>query len=431
MESTEPAGADATAPYFFLSYAHIPSVRPDEPDPDLWVHRLFRDLCEHIRNLTAHPGAPGFMDRSMQAGQIWTEELADALGGCRVLVPLYSPRYFISPWCGREWAAFSDRRVRHRDPEARGTPSAIVPALWAPVPDRRLPDCVKEVQYAQPELGDRYRTFGLYGLAKLHAFRRDYQKAVLHLARRIVEVGENVIVERGDPDGLSTAPDAFTAPPGTPSPAGRRLRISVAAGCLGRLPEGRSTQYYGPTALHWNPYHPASDQPLAQVAAGIATRLDFRADVSEFDHRAAPADAPEVLLIDRWLLRDPDHRTRLGEYDTGDGPPVGLVVPWNDDDPDGDESEHELAAQLDATLPRRVRQGREACRAAVRGVPDERSFREVLPRVVRWAEGQYLRRAQSRTPPGQATPRFRLGASGGWAPAPHPEDEKEAHDERA
>lgn len=424
-------GTDVNAPYFFLSYAHIPPVRPDEPDPDVWVHRLFRDLCDHIRNLTAHPGAPGFMDRSMQAGQIWTDELAGSLGGCRVFVPLYSPRYFISPWCGREWAAFTDRPAHHRDPEARGTPSAIVPALWAPVPDRGLPGCVQEVQYTQPELGDRYRTFGLYGLAKLHAFRRDYQKAVLHLARRIVEVGENVIVEPGVPDVLSTAHDAFAAPPGVPSPAGRRLRISVAAGSLGRLPEGRSTRYYGPTALHWNPYHPVSDQPLAQVAAGIATRLDFRADVGEFDHRAVPADAPEVLLLDRWLLRDPDHRARLGAYDTGDGPPVGLAVPWNDDDPDGDETEHELAAHVDATLPRRVRQGREACRAAVRGVPDERSFREVLPRVVRWAESQYLRTAEPRTPAGQATPRFRLGAADGRPPAPHPEDSKETHDERA
>ncbi|SNX65178.1 FxsC-like protein [Streptomyces sp. TLI_55] len=430
MEPTEPAGADATAPYFFLSYAHIPSARPEEPDPDLWVHRLFRDLCEHIRNLTAHPGAPGFMDRSMRAGQIWSDELAESLGGCRVFVPLYSPRYFISPWCGKEWAAFGERRACHRDPETRGRPSAIVPALWAPVPDRRLPDCVKEVQYAHPELGDRYRTFGLYGLAKLHAFRRDYQKAVLHLARRIVEVGESVVVERGAPDGLHTAHDAFAGPPSAVAPAGRRLRISVAAGSLGRLPEGRSARYYGPTPLHWNPYHPASDQPLAQVAAGIAARLDFRADVSEFDDRSAPADAPEVLLLDRWVLRDPGHRTRLGTYDSGDGPPVGLVVPWNDDDPDGDETEHELAAQLDATLPRRARQGRDACRAAVRGVPDERSFREVLPRVVRWAEGQYLRSARPVTPAGQALPRFRLGASGGWATAPHPEDEKEAHDER-
>ncbi|MFH0515876.1 TIR-like protein FxsC [Streptomyces sp. M41] len=434
MEPTRPAGGDATAPYFFLSYAHMPRTRPDEPDPDLWVHRLFRDLCEHISNLTAHPGAPGFMDRSMQAGQIWTDELADSLGGCRVFVPLYSPRYFISPWCGKEWAAFGDRRARHLDPGEPGTPSAIVPALWSPVPERRLPDCVRGVQYTHPELGDRYRTFGLYGLGKLRSFRGDYQKAVLRLAMRIVEVGESVHVERGRREGLSSAYDAFSAPPAAVPPSGRRLRISVAAGCLRRLPEGRSPHYYGPSPLDWNPYRPASDRPLAQVAAGIAARLAFRADVCEFDHTSAPADAPEVLLLDRWVLRDPEHRTRLNEFDSSDRPPTGLVVPWNHDDPDGDDTELELAAQQDTTLPRRVRHGREASRPAVRGVPDERSFHEVLPRVVHWAEGQYLRRAQARPPAGQSTPRFRLGG-----PDPHDdgpqehrhEAEKAGHDERA
>ncbi|MBT1090610.1 TIR-like protein FxsC [Streptomyces sp. Tu102] len=434
MELTEATGEDPTAPYFFLSYARIPRTRPDDPDPDLWVHRLFHDLCEHIRNLTAHPGAPGFMDRAMQAGQIWSDELAESLGGCRVFVPLYSPRYFISPWCGKEWGAFTERRARHREQDERGTPSAIVPALWSPVPDRRLPDCVREVQYTHPELGDRYRTFGLYGLAKLRSFRSDYQKAVLRLAMRIVDVGESVVLERGARGGLSTAHDAFGAPPAGAPPSGRRLRISIAAGCLDELPEGRSPHYYGPTPLDWNPYRPASDRPLAEVAAGIAARLDFRPDVAEFDHTSAPADAPEVLLLDRWVLRDPQQRARLREFDGNDRPPTGLVVPWNDDDPDGDDTEHELAAQVDATLPRRVRQAREASRPAVRGVPDERSFQEVLPRVVHWAEGQFLRRARPRTSSGQVTPRFRLGAPDGpnsYVGEHRPGAEKEDQNERA
>lgn len=433
MEPTESAGApDTIAPYFFLSYAHIPPARADEPDPDLWVHRLFRDLCEHIRNLTAHPGTPGFMDRSMRVGEVWSDELADSLGACRVFVPLYSPRYFTSPWCGKEWAAFGDRHACHRDPEERGTPSAIVPALWSPVPDRGLPDCVRSVQYAAPELGERYRKFGLYGLAKLHSFRSDYQKAVLHLAMRIVEVGESVVVERGPRGSLSAARDAFAAPPATILPGERRLRIRVAAGSLGHLPEGRSPQYYGPTPLHWNPYRLSSNHSLAQAAAHIAARLDFRADVSEFDHTAEPADAPEVLLLDRWLLCDAEHRARLGEFDSSDHPPIGLVVPWNGEDPDGDDIEHELAAQLEITLRRRVRQGREACRSAVRGVPDERAFHEVLPHVVYWAQAQYLRRAQPLTPPpGPIVPRFRLGVHDGWSPGRYPAADKETHDEPA
>ncbi|WP_425245566.1 TIR-like protein FxsC [Streptomyces sp. NEAU-NA10] len=404
----EPTGEDATAPYFFLSYAHMPRDGLNNGNPDLWVHRLFDELCEHIRNMTAHPGAPGYMDRSIRAGEIWRHELAHSLAGCRVFVPLYSPRYFISSWCGREWTAFGSRPARYRVEGQRGLPSAVVPALWAPVPSHRLPDCVREVQYTHPELGERYRTFGLYGLAKLRSFRSDYQKAVLHLARRIVEVGESVVVERGAPDGLAAAHDAFAPPVPAKPTTGRSLRISVAAGSLNRLPEGRSPDYYGPSPLDWNPYHPASDQPLAQVAAGIAERLAFRPDLREFDHTADAADGPEVLLLDRWVLRDAEHRARLGEFDGSDRPPTGLVVPWNETDPDSDEAEYALAAHAEAALPRRMRQGRQACRPAVRGVPDHRSFSEVLPHVVHWAEGEYLKRAQPRPPSGPSPERFRL-----------------------
>lgn len=407
VEPTEHLG-DATAPYFFLSYARMPQDGSGSVNPDLWVHRLFQELCEHIKHMTAHPGAPGFMDGSIRTGQIWSSELGDSLARCRVFVPLYSPRYFISSWCGKEWAAFSSRPARHVDAEQPGDPSGVVPALWSPVPDRRLPESVREVQYIHPELGQRYRTLGLYGLAKLRAFRSDYEKAVLHLARRIVDVGDSVVVEHGDRAGLSTAPDAFAAAPTKTSTTGRTLRISVAAASLNRLPEGRTPDYYGPSAVDWNPYHPASGRPLARIAADIAESLEFRPDVREFDHTAGPAEGPEVVLLDRWVLRDPEHRSALGEFDSSDLPPTGLVVPWNENDPDSDEAEYELAAQAEATLPRRIRLGRQACRPAVRGVPDHKTFDQVLPDVVQWAEGEYRKRAQPRPPAGQGTERFRL-----------------------
>ncbi|MFE2424424.1 TIR-like protein FxsC [Streptomyces hokutonensis] len=206
----------ASGPYFFLSYARAPTDESDVSDPNLWVHHLFRDLCEHVDSLTAYDGMPGFMDRSMSAGQLWSDELARSLSTCRVFVPLYSPRYFISRWCGQEWAAFASRRTRFREPEAGGRPSAIVPAVWSPVPAHRLPDVVKDIQYVTPHLGHRYREYGLYGLSKVRSFRSDYERAVLALAQRIVEVGESVVVAPGSLDSLSRAPDAFTGLGGHP-----------------------------------------------------------------------------------------------------------------------------------------------------------------------------------------------------------------------
>src|SRR5271170_6503468 len=118
-------------PYFFLSYARTPKRDPTEKeDPDRWVYKLYRDLCDVILQLTdARPEEAGFMDRENKLGTEWSPELVNALQRCRVFVPLYSRRYFESSYCGKEWFAFARREVTTA---ARGgdVASAIVPALW-------------------------------------------------------------------------------------------------------------------------------------------------------------------------------------------------------------------------------------------------------------------------------------------------------------
>ncbi|MGW2050264.1 TIR-like protein FxsC [Streptomyces sp. NPDC001858] len=198
-----------TGPYFHLSYAHTPTSDFDDADPNRWVHQLFRDLCGHIRNLTSLPEPIGFMHRSLGAAHRWNHDLADSLAGCRVFVPLYSPRYFNSVWCSKEWSAFAQRTAGFRAEDRRGAPGAIVPALWTPVEARRIPEPARYIQYLPPELDDRYRAYGLYGLMKLSAYRNHYQRAVFELARRIVDAGENVTVEPVRRVDFTTLPDAF------------------------------------------------------------------------------------------------------------------------------------------------------------------------------------------------------------------------------
>lgn len=411
-------GAGAAGPYFFLSYAHTPSDGVDDSDPNLWVRRLYRDLCGHITNMTTVSGdRAGFMDGSMRTGQDWPTSLAESLAACRVFVPLYSPRYFISPWCGKEWAVFSRRQALYQGEKRSGMPSAVVPALWSPVRDNQLPQQVRSVQYAHPELGQRYQMFGLYGLVKVRSFRADYERAVLHLARRIVEVGETVMVEPGDHRHLDAVDDAFAPEIAVPSPTGRTLRITVAAGSLDRLPTGRSPVYYGATPLHWNPFHPESAQPLAAIAASIVEGLNYRVVVREFDDKSEASDCPEVLLLDRWVLRDPKHRARLSELDAGHRPSTGLVIPWNSADPTDQAVHNDLAAHLDATLPRAAERERRGGRATALSVPDLRSFRALLPQVVEAAANSYLHSVGASLS-GGSTPRFKLGAAGAPAGGP-------------
>ncbi|MFK0134629.1 TIR-like protein FxsC [Streptomyces rubiginosohelvolus] len=128
--TAQPRRADHR-PYFYLSYAHTPRGEADGRDPDMWVERLYRDLCGHVMAMTDLPaGAPaGFMDREIRSGEGWSERLGEVLATCRVFVPLFSPRYFASEMCGKEWHAFEQRAIRHRASTDQPA-EAIVPALW-------------------------------------------------------------------------------------------------------------------------------------------------------------------------------------------------------------------------------------------------------------------------------------------------------------
>ena len=162
-------------PYFFLSYARTPKRDPaDRDSPDRWVHKLYRDLCDAILQMTdARPEEAGFMDVENKVGAEWSPELIDAMPECRVFVPLYSRRYFESANCGREWFAFARREVTHR---ARGGErvDAIVPALWTRLDRRQMPAIAQTFRCSStrdPAVSDTART-GFYGLMKLRNLPR-------------------------------------------------------------------------------------------------------------------------------------------------------------------------------------------------------------------------------------------------------------------
>nr|WP_239157764.1 FxsC protein [Streptomyces sp. SID13726] len=240
------------------------------------------------------------------------------------------------------------------------------------------------------------------------------------MARRIVEVAGTVEVDRGDgdPDALEAARDAFVAPPATRSSVRRTLRISVAAGSRNRPPEGRSPDCYGSSPLAWTPYRPDADQPLVKAAEQVAERMKFRAVVDEFDPRSGQPDAPEILLLDRWVLRDAGQRAQLTKFDADTTRPAGLAVPWNDGDPDSIGVRGELAAEVDAVLPLRTSRQRQAGLGAALEIPDHRTFDTLLPKVVAWASKEYLRHATASPPPGRGTERFRVGDTDGAAGRP-------------
>ncbi|MFD9336844.1 TIR-like protein FxsC [Streptomyces sp. NPDC060028] len=418
-----PSARETRPPYFFLSYAHTPRFGAGRSDPDMWVQRLFRDLCSHVMALTDLPAGSeaGFMDRETRGGEGRSERLGAALATCRVFVPLFSPRYFASEMCGKEWYAFAQRAIQH-GAVSNQPAEAIVPALWVPVPPSQLPGPAERLQFNHNTFGERYVTDGLYGLIKLRGYAEQYERAVYELARRIVGVAETVRLDPSRTVDHRTMPSAF----GAPGRSARSLRIIIAAPSRHDLPEGRSHEYYGDSAQEWNPYHPVSRRPIAYVAEDMARNLDYQVTVSSFDDeeaghfdgRQAPAQ-PEILIVDRWMVEDESRRRRLAAFDRTTRPWTSVIVPHNRHDHQSRARENELAYRLEEIMPVKMGQGRAACRAAANGVANMETLGQILPQVVGAAAEQFLRHAQVYPPAGtidtQRRPRL-LGPKGMLGP---------------
>ncbi|MFC8719477.1 TIR-like protein FxsC [Kitasatospora sp. NPDC057198] len=353
MSSGAGQGKDAPRPYFFLSYAHTPRINSrGAPDPNLWVAQLYQDLCEAILQITDVPsGHPvGFMDRSMHQGQKWAERLSRELATCRVFVPLYSPRYFKSEACGKEWHLFSRRSVYQRRPTAERM-TGIVPALWVAMDHYQLPRVAGELQFNHDSFGPDYAAEGLYALMKIDEFRSKYQAAVLKLARRIVEVAEQTVIPIGQELDFESQPSAFDQPDG-----GDRVRISVFSYQQRELPPNRNAVWYGEQRTDWQPYRPDSSRPLAQDAADIARGMGFQPTVGEFedetDHLLGgerPA-GPCVLLVDRWTFLDGRRSEAVRRLDRRNLGSVAVIEPWNRDDQQSRDHERMLNELGDSVL---------------------------------------------------------------------------------
>src|SRR5688572_3755640 len=109
--------------YFFFSYA-----REDRSDP--YIKQFHDDLASEVRSLTGTASAQemGFFDsESIETGVDWQQQIRDALQSSRVLVTLFSPTYFMSQYCGKEWWVFRQRQDAYLNANPGIRPPVILP----------------------------------------------------------------------------------------------------------------------------------------------------------------------------------------------------------------------------------------------------------------------------------------------------------------
>ena len=355
------------------------------------------------------------MDRELRQGHEWPDRLISALATCRVFVPLYSRRYFKSENCGKEWFAFNMRRINQRTKSASPV-ETIIPALWSPLPDGKLPEAVSSVQH-NFGFNQEYADHGFYGIMKVKLWRGVYEEAALRLAEEIVHAAESAPAMPGRRMPYQELSPAFGDVPA--GPGDKPLWITVAAPSRLELPAGRDETCYGNDSRAWNPYCGDAARPLAEHAADLARGLSYTPSVGDlFQHSAVLGgrerpSGPGVLLVDPWAALLPDCREILQQLDATDSPWTQVVVVWSEKDAQMRTEQARLVEALGSALPNKLREGRATHVFAVRGVPSVEEMGLVLPLVIAEASRYYLRAASAHLAQGPQEPQEPLEHANG------------------
>jgi FxsC-like protein len=388
---------DDKRPHFFLSYARS-RYRPEGSDPDRWVAKLFNDLCLDVGQATGMP-VPGFMDRQIPVGTSWPDHLADALANCRVFVALFSPAYFTSEYCGKEWAAFLERAERQFSRQER--PFAIIPAMWVPMDTGELPSALYSMQNVPPGFPPAYAAEGLYGIMKLGRYREQYKETVFRLANIIKDRAAECALQAGPVADLDSLRNPFAESP----PAARRhpVRLTLAAQRLDQLPQDRDAYYYGRTAREWTPYRSHDNTtPIGSFAEQVLTELGHHPTVDSIDEPARDAEeAPSVLVVDPWATKDQAIGDRLRQLDEE---PANVLAPFNAEDQQTASSATELTKGLTEMLPNSI-----ALNGSAKRIPTMDAFRDALPKAVNEAITRFFKTTDTyppQTPPTMQRPRL-------------------------
>jgi FxsC-like protein len=368
-------GTTMSERWFFLSYARKPA--------DPYVERVYEDLVSQVSLLSGSPTQEiAFRDiNDIDVGEEWPDKLAAALQGCRVFVPVYTPAYFQSEYCGKELAIFQSRLDAYQQQKpGAARPPLILPLLWVSRADlpAELPESVTNMQFAKGELAELYVAKGLRHLRNKSRFRDQWKELLETFARRIVQVAK---AHPLDPllnmaplkevesawrksraqaaQAVSPAPQGGTSEP--PHTGPRFVQFVFLAACRDELqPLRTKLDYYGRDGRDWKPYLPEVVDEIEYVAQGIAQGEKLRYEVVPVDDQLLPhiraAEAENkivVIMVDTWTLQLKQYEKFISGYDDQFFLNCAVLVPWNSSDAETMQSRAKLEEVLRRIFPKK------------------------------------------------------------------------------
>ncbi|WP_200308453.1 TIR-like protein FxsC [Streptomyces adelaidensis] len=389
-------------------------------DRAAYVGRFYSDLLKALDlPVTVSARQPTFRDvENIMLGDDWLLELSRAVGSCKAMVALYSPAYFRSQYCGKEWTHFAARVKRYQEMTSV-QPRALVPVIWEPVPQRRMPAEVKAMQYTEQGLGEDYLKYGLLQLMQSDPGGDAYRHVVAELADRVRRAADpfNLPVDAPPAFDLSTVRGCFPLDE-VPELTGH-VRIFVAACTKSRLPTGRSrVTYYGEAPWTWAPYSPPRVPNVVERARRVITGEGHTASVAPVNaqlirhlNRARQLNQVCVLLVDAWSAREAPYRGALVRYDELYHPTTAVLVPCHEHDRESGEDNAALWDAVEEVFQRNWLRRNDPHDPVFWAPVDQHQFDDMLARAVavtqnRIAASGRVRRLPPGAPPPDAMPRL-------------------------
>ena len=399
-------------PRVFVSYCHRDGKRG-------LVSEFVKRLQDEITRTTDWPEQDIlYLDTSVRVGTLWSEELVSALRDCDVFLALYSPRYFKSEYCGKEWWLFAKRLQQYMDNHSV-RPASLIPILWeAPSDSFSPPKFAADLQYTEGSFGAAYAELGLRRIVQHSGpHKKVYRSVIEQLTERITAtISDHRLDEPGQHWSVEEALNAFAnqieerqdeiATPRKPQSGPNYVNFVVAAGKFDEMRQLREAgEIYGDRPEDWRPYVPAHAAPLALYATEIAVQREVLSSLiaigptlmlPDVISRAEQRNELVILLVDPWTAFHPAYRDLVRQYDDGLWLHTAVVIPWNDADVAPEDILNKVKANIRQVF-RKNRLGRPKVYSDSAGNLEQ--FRAELHRVLietqslLFAEGEVVRSA--------------------------------------
>jgi FxsC-like protein len=351
--------------WFFLSYARR--------DLERSLKKLFKELGQSVGVLVGEPAEQvAFLDTSdIKEGEEWPHQLVEGLQGCRVFVPLYSPSYFTSDYCGKEWAAFRARQDAATAGPGAVRPPLIMPLLWV-APDQlpaSLPEEITDLQQLHGEPGV-YRQLGLRQLLRLGKHADTWRELIDGFAQRLVERAKaHALPALPTPPSIKEIVSAWKRPPApAAAPAQpldtrgpRFVQFIFVAGRREELQALRDVAPYGGEGGDWKPFLPDVEDEIEMVAQQITVgeRLRYEharlgADLIQRIEAAERDNKIVAVIVDTWTLQIEPYSGLMRAFDKRNFLNCVILVPWNEKDTDTSQNRAALEQTVQAVFLRRT-----------------------------------------------------------------------------